>query len=114
MALRRYKDTMMKVVMQNGQTTTRFQTGLNTRWRGSEVGDGAEVSGGGRELEVRLVFIGRLVVIEELVDVGFSVERISCQVNIWMNELLKSKVTSSPVTETQLGGDSPTLLMLHL
>ena len=85
----------MKVEMQYGQNTTRWTTSLITRWRGSEVK-------GGRELG------------DWLVVFGFSVERISCQVNIWMNELLKSKVTSSPVTETQLGGDSPTLLMLHL
>ena len=93
---------MMKVEMQYGQNTTRWTTSLITRWRWSEAAGGAEVSGGGRELK------GGLVVF------GFPVERISCQVNIWMNELLKSKVTSSPVTETQLGGDSPTLLIMHL
>ena len=90
----------MKVEMQNGQHTTRRQTSLITSLgRGSEDGGRAEVSGCGGELG------------DWLLVIGFSVERISCQVNIWMNELLKSKVTSSPVTETQLGGDSPTLLM---
>ncbi|XP_078101361.1 uncharacterized protein LOC144514048 [Sander vitreus] len=54
------RDTMMRVEMQYGQNTTRWQTSLNTRWRGSEARGGAAEVGG------PVVF-------------GFPVERISCQ-----------------------------------
>ena len=83
---------MMKVEMQYGQNTTRWQITLSTRWR-SEDG-GAPEDGGASE-------DGGPVV------VGLPAERSPPgQVNICMNEVLKSKVTSSPETESQLLSDS--------
>ena len=67
MVLCRYKDTMRRVEMKYGQNTTRWQTSLNTSWRGAEAGDGAAETGGG------------------VVVVGFSAERITPgQVNMWV------------------------------